>query len=63
MNRIIDVASLIVVVAGIMVLVRPGSQGPALVSGIGNAFSGAISTATGSGVPSGMTPTGWAKSG
>ena len=63
MNRVIDVASLIVVVAGIMVLVRPGSQGPQLVAGIGNAFSGAISTATGSGVPGDMTPTGWARAG
>lgn len=61
MNRIFDVATMIVVVAGIMVMVRPGSQGPHLVNAIGGAFNGALTTATGSGVPGGFTPTGWAQ--
>lgn len=54
MGKTLDVAAMIVVVAGIMVLVRPGSQGPGLVTAIGNAFSGSIATATGA-LPSGYT--------
>jgi hypothetical protein len=45
-NKVVDVATLIVVVAGITVLVRPSSQGPALVTAIGNAFSGSLKAAT-----------------
>lgn len=56
MGKIIDVASMIVVVSGIMVLVRPGSQGPGLVSAIGNAFQGSLTVATGSGIPKNFTP-------
>jgi hypothetical protein len=52
MNDIVDIATMLVVVGGIMVLARPGSQGPSLVSAFGNAFSGALATATGS-IPSG----------
>ena len=54
MSRLVDIAAMIVVVSGIMVMVRPGSQGPALVGAIGNAFSGALATSTGA-VPSGYT--------
>lgn len=59
MNKLVDVAAMIVVVAGIMVLVRPGSQGPALVNAIGNAYTGGLTVATGSGVPSGYQATPW----
>lgn len=46
MNKIVDVATLLVVVAGITTLVRPGSQGPALVNAGANGFIGAIKAAT-----------------
>lgn len=46
-SSITDIFALIVVVGGILVLVRPGSQGPGLVSAFGNAFSGALAVATG----------------
>lgn len=59
MNKLVDVLSMIVVVAGIMVLVRPGSQGPALVEQIGQAYTGGLTVATGSGVPAGYTPIPW----
>lgn len=59
MNKLVDVAAMIVVVAGIMVLVRPGSQGPALATAIGNAYTGALTVATGSGVPGGYQATSW----
>jgi hypothetical protein len=49
MGRIVDVATAIVIVAAIMVMVRPGSQGPALITSAGNAFTGAIGGATGGG--------------
>ena len=62
MSRTFDVLTLIVGVAAIMVLVRPGSQGPKLVEAIGSTFTGALATASGSGVPKGYTPTGWAGS-
>jgi hypothetical protein len=58
-NRIVDVFSAVVVVAGIMVLVRPGSQGPALVRALGNAFTGSLTVATGSGVPRSFQVTPW----
>ncbi|MGA5128803.1 hypothetical protein ACPCTO_03250 [Streptomyces olivoreticuli] len=49
MNKVVDIFTGVVVVAGIMVLVRPGSQGPGLVSSIGNSFSAMIKAATGGG--------------
>lgn len=49
MNKVIDVAAAIVVVAGIMVLVRPGSQGPQLADTIGKTFIGSLQAATGGG--------------
>jgi hypothetical protein len=48
-NKIADVASMIVVVAGIMVLVRRGSQGPALVTAMTNGFASVLGAATGGG--------------
>ncbi len=59
MNKLVDVASMLAVVAGIMVLVRPGSQGPQLAKNIGDSWVGALVTATGSGIPTGYTPTSW----
>ena len=47
MNDIVDVATALVVVAGIMVLTRSGSQGPQFVQAIGGAFANATSAATG----------------
>jgi drug/metabolite transporter (DMT)-like permease len=47
MHKVGDVAVAIVIVAGIMVLVRPGSKGPQLVSALGNGFASAIGAATG----------------
>jgi hypothetical protein len=46
MNQIVDIVTLAFLVAGITVLVRPGSQGPALVGGFFKGFSGLISSAT-----------------
>ncbi len=39
----------IIIIAVLFVLVRPGSQGPALVSGVAGALSGLVSAATGGG--------------
>jgi hypothetical protein len=58
-NKIIDIGSMIVIVAGIMILVRPGSQGPQLATALGSAYTGALTVATGSGVPAGYTATSW----
>lgn len=46
MHRVGDVAFAIVVVAGLLVLTRPGSRGPNLVQSLGGAFAGAIQAAT-----------------
>jgi hypothetical protein len=47
MNEIVDVLTAIVVVGGILVLTRPGSQGPGLVQNLTAGFSNALGTATG----------------
>ena len=47
MNEIIDVLSAIVVVGGILVLTKPGSQGPALVQNLTAGFGNALGVATG----------------
>ena len=47
MNKWVDVVSAIVVVGGIFVMVRPGSQGPGLVKAFGTSFSSALGAATG----------------
>lgn len=49
MNRIFDILSLIIVVAIIFVLVRPGSQGPSLVTAIGRSMTSLLKAATGGG--------------
>lgn len=47
MNQIVDVLTAIVVVGGILVLTRPGSQGPQLVQSLTGGFSQALGTAVG----------------
>jgi hypothetical protein len=47
MHKTGDILFLIVVVALAYVVVRPGSQAASVVSSIGNAFAGAIASATG----------------
>lgn len=47
MNEIFDVLIGIVVVAGILVMTKPGSQGPTLVSDLTSGFSSALGVATG----------------
>lgn len=47
MNQIVDVLTAIVVVGGILVLTRPGSQGPGLVQNLSSGFSNALGTAVG----------------
>ena len=49
MSDIVDVLTAIVIVGGILVLTRPGSQGPQLVQNLGSSFSNALGTAVGSG--------------
>jgi hypothetical protein len=53
LNRIFDFLVFSLVVAGIMVLTRPGSQGPRFVSAVGNAIAQVINAATGT--PTGAT--------
>lgn len=52
-NSVTDILGLLVVVGGIMVMVRPNSQGPALVKSFTDGFSSMLATATGS-IPSGF---------
>jgi len=59
-NKVVDVLSMIVVVAGIMVLVRPGSQGPSLVNAFSSGLTGLLVVGTGSGVPAGYQQITWA---
>lgn len=49
MHKIVDVATGVLVLAGIFVMVRPGSQGPTLVKNVGSAFGGVVGAATGGG--------------
>lgn len=53
MHKVVDIAAGIIVLAGIFVLVRPGSQGPSMVETLTNGFTGAIKAATGGGTWSG----------
>lgn len=46
MNSIVDIATAVLIVAGITVLVRPNSQGPSLVNSIMNGFAGVVGSAT-----------------
>jgi hypothetical protein len=47
MNEIVDALFAITVVAGILVLTRPGSQGPALVQNVTAGYGNILGTATG----------------
>lgn len=47
MNRISDIATYAFLVAGILVLTRPGSKGPQFVTALGGAFSGVVQAASG----------------
>ena len=47
MNQIVDVFATIVIVGGILVLTKPGSQGPALVQNLTAGFGNALGVATG----------------
>lgn len=49
MHKIADIATGVLLVAGIMVMVRPGSQGPALVTNITSGFAAVVNSATGGG--------------
>jgi len=43
----------VVILAGLFVMVRPGSQGPTLVTGVSNGLKGLITASTGGGTWSG----------
>jgi hypothetical protein len=45
-NQIVDIATLVLLVAAITVLVRPNSQGPSLVQSVFSGFSGLVGAAT-----------------
>lgn len=47
--RSVELFVLVVYLAMVFTLVRPGSQGPALVSAVGSALAGIMSAAVGSG--------------
>jgi hypothetical protein len=49
MHKIADIATGVLIVAGIMVMVRPKSQGPALVKNITDGFGSVVKAATGGG--------------
>lgn len=54
-NQAADVLGAVIVLAMITVFVRPGSQGPALVSKFLSGFSGLIGSATSFGAAAGTT--------
>lgn len=47
MNKLFDLGFYAMVVGGILVLTRPGSQGPKLLTSAGNAFAHVEQAATG----------------
>ena len=47
MNQIVDVFATIVIVGGILVLTKPGSEGPGLVQNLTAGFGNALGVATG----------------
>lgn len=47
MNSITDIATYAFVVAGILVMTRPGSKGPQFVRSLGGAFTGIVQGASG----------------
>lgn len=52
MNRLVDIGTYAFIVGGILVLTRPGSQGPTFVRAIGGAFSNVVQASTGQKVSS-----------
>jgi hypothetical protein len=53
MNRLFDIATYSFLVAGILVLTRPGSQGPRFIAALGNSFSHIVQAASGQKLSSG----------
>lgn len=47
MNKLVDLGVYAFIVAGIVALTRPGSQGPRFVSALGSAFSSILQSASG----------------
>lgn len=47
MNRLVDLGTYAFLVAGILVLTRPGSQGPRFVTALGSSFAGIVRAASG----------------
>ena len=47
MNKLFDIATYSFVVAGILVLTRPGSQGPKFVTALGSTWAHVVQAATG----------------
>jgi hypothetical protein len=47
MNKLFDLGVYAFLVAGILVLTRKGSQGPRLVTALGQSFSGVVRAASG----------------
>jgi hypothetical protein len=47
MNKIFDIATYSFIVGGILVLTRPGSQGPRFVTALGSTWSHVVQAATG----------------
>ena len=47
MNKLVDLGTYAFLVAGILVLTRPGSQGPGFVSALGNSFAHVVQAASG----------------
>lgn len=58
MRRTLEIGLLLVYLAAVFTLVRPGSQGPVLIGNVGDAVSGVISAAVGTGGWGGHTQTG-----
>jgi hypothetical protein len=46
-NKLTDIATYAFVVGGILVLTRPGSQGPAFIGAVGHSLIGLVQGATG----------------
>jgi hypothetical protein len=49
-NRVVDVVTYAFIVAGILVLTRPGSQGPKFVQALGGSFTHLVQAASGQSV-------------
>ena len=50
MNKLVDVATYAFLVAGILVLTRPGSQGPKFVTALGSSFAHVVQASSGQAV-------------